>query len=107
MEFNEAFFKNDTDALLKMAADDIYWSIVGEREIRGISEFEKAINEMSGFKTRSMEIYSILTHGKLGAVNGKISGDDTSEYEFCDIYEFKSAGSGKIVKLKSFVLQTK
>ncbi|MBP0904246.1 nuclear transport factor 2 family protein [Mariniflexile gromovii] len=102
--FNIAFATADTDFLLNHVDEDIQWTIYGDKKIEGKAHFEKAVLEMKNYVADEMGIFTIITHGAEAAVNGSMKMKDKS-YAFCDIYQFKSAGSKIITKMYSYVIK--
>lgn len=107
-EFNQAFFIPDAEKILSFVAEDIVWEMVGQFVVHGKEEMRKELDKMVAdgnpdFKEVIVE--NIITHGKSGAMNGRMIGEDF-EYVFADVYEFDKAGpNGKINKLTAFVIE--
>ncbi|MCO6360963.1 nuclear transport factor 2 family protein [Roseivirga pacifica] len=105
-DFNIAFGTADTDFLVQHVADDIVWTIHGDKVIEGKEAFKKAVEEMKDYVAEEIEIASIVTHGKAAASNGEMLMKDGSRYAYCDMYEFVSPGKHIIRTLKSYVIKT-
>ena len=103
-EFNIAFATGDLDFLLKHIDENIQWTIYGDKKIKGKEHFEKAILEMKEYVADALTISTIITHGAEAAVNGSIKIKDKM-YAFCDVYQFKSAGSKIITEMYSYVIE--
>ena len=103
-EFNIAFARGHIDFLLKHVDETIQWNIYGDKQIEGKDRFEKAIMEMKDYIVDKMDVFTIITHGAEAAVNGQIK-TNGKIHAFCDIYQFKSAGSKIITKLHSYVIK--
>ncbi len=102
--FNEAFLNGNFSSLLDMVEEDIIWDMVGDKIVTGKMSFERMTKTLKDSPLASMELYNIITHGKTAAANGLFIDSEGNRFEFCDVYEFKSAGSKKIQKIKSYVL---
>jgi hypothetical protein len=104
-KINEAFAAGDPSMIDEYVAENVALTIIGDSTWKGKQELKEMIPQMSGSETDEWEIFSIITHGKEGAVNGMIK---TAEavYEFCDVYEFVSAGKNIVKSIKSFVIKT-
>ena len=81
----------DIAMLLDSVTDDIYWEIVGERSIHGKDGLTKALGRVE------LTIEHVLTHGRVGAVNGTAIFSNSNARSFCDVYEFNGA-KGTLVK---------
>lgn len=58
---------------------------------------------MAGYKIAKLTIFTILTHGKAGAVHGDMLMTDGKIYAFSDVYDFSSAKGNKVQKLYSYI----
>ncbi len=106
-DFNIAFAQGDTDHLMDSVADDIYWDIVGDKIIQGKPGFEAALQQMKEEKLKGMHIEKVVTHGKTGAVDGRLIRQNGKEYAFCDVYEFQSAKGNRLAVIKSYIIELK
>jgi len=105
-DWNIAFAEGNLELLKNSVSEDIEWNIYGDQKIVGKEAFAKAIHEMANYKADAMTIHHIITHGKEAAVNGEMVMQDSGKtYAFCDVYEFRSAGSTEIRRMHSYVLQ--
>ncbi len=108
-EITIAFAKRNIDSLSDYISESFTWEIVGENKINGREDFYNQLCKMN--KDRQViqiEIKSIITHGREGAVNGSLILDNSKEISFCDIYQFTSAGkNSKIKVLTSYIIEMK
>lgn len=108
-KLNEAFAINDTAFLMQNAADDICWTIVGDRTLQGKEEFSRALKEMKSEHPNELKIDNIITHGKTAAVNGIIKTHNQTgnarTYAFCDVYRFSAFKNPKIKEITSYVIE--
>lgn len=107
-DFNKAFSKNDTDFILKSLSDDVVWTMVGDKTMKGKEEVRIALKEMDGVEALEMQIDHVVTNGSTAAVDGymeirKPSGE-ISSFGFCDIYEFSKNDNSLINIMTSYVL---
>ena len=87
----------DIAMLLDSVTDDIYWEIVGERSIHGKDGLTKALGRVEPDQLAKLTIEHVLTHGRVGAVNGTAIFSNSNARSFCDVYEFNGA-KGTLVK---------
>ncbi|WP_461177992.1 nuclear transport factor 2 family protein [Virgibacillus ainsalahensis] len=105
-EFNIAFVKNDTDFIINHIADDINWNMIGDKMIHGNKQFNDMMKQMEDRKINEIHIKNIITHGKTAAVNGSLDVEGMGNYDFCDIYNFSSAGkNSKIKEITSYIIK--
>jgi hypothetical protein len=105
-DFNIAFAKNDRDFLLANITDNMRWTMVGDKVVEGKEQFTAALEQMAQRTASELTLANILTHGKVGAVDGTLTLKDGSRYGFCDVYQFSSnAKDAKIKALTSYVIQ--
>tara|TARA_R110002096_G_scaffold134785_4_gene286073 strand:+ start:420 stop:809 length:390 start_codon:yes stop_codon:yes gene_type:complete len=103
-QFNIAFAESNTSFLLESVVDDITWNILGDRLINGKTEFSAELDRMKSEAPTELIIEKIITHGKLGAVNGIMKMPNEKSYAFSDIYEFSTAKGSKIATITSYVI---
>lgn len=103
-DFNIAFADGNIDFIDEKASDDIVWIQVGEREIAGKQNVIDALKTMQTNHIRMLEIDTVSSHGKAGALNGTITLHNGSRFAFCDVYEFANTRGTHIKKLTSYVI---
>lgn len=107
-DFNIAFAESDTRRLLGMVSDDISWTMVGAKTIKGKATVEKELQTLLETKAASLIIDSILSHGNRCAASGTLEYGDGSSVAFCDMYVFTSHGTNaRIKELTSYAVETK
>ncbi|GGF34353.1 hypothetical protein GCM10011339_23290 [Echinicola rosea] len=104
-KFNEAFAASDVNYIAAHVTDDIEWTIVGDKTLRGKAAFIEALEKMAVDTAGKAEIAQIITHGKEAAVRGAIimPAEKTRKFAFCDTYVFSGFKNPKISKMVSFV----
>jgi hypothetical protein len=85
-------------------AEDVKWTLVGDRPIEGKANFEAELLSMSDNKAVDLYIFQIIAHGKEAAVHGEMKLKDGKSFGFADFYEFTSAGSEKVKSIISYVI---
>ena len=105
-KFAIGFATGDVPFVLSSVVEDIRWTKVGQRVIQGKIELAEALAEMSGNPLEELTIDHVVTHGKAGAVNGRMRSANGVTYAFCHMYEFGSAKGASIRAITSYVLET-
>lgn len=98
-----ALIKCDWDTINNHLVDEVIWEIVGGQLMPGKEEIHKFLQRNSIGQIEEVTIDYILTHGKFGAVGGKIV-LTTDIIHFADFFDFSSTSSKKISKIKTFVI---
>ena len=100
-----AFAKGDSRFILDSVTDDIRWEIVGDRLIDGKEHLSEALQKMKNNNAVELTIHHVATHGKAGAVDGKIKRKDGSLHAFCDVYDFQGAKAILIRAITSYLIE--
>ena len=103
-QFNIAFARGEVDFILDHVSDDIVWKMLGSREIKGKAAFEKAIREMASYRTVSLTIQHLITHGKEAAASGVMEMEGEKHYAFCDVYVFTGTSKNMVNQMTSYVV---
>lgn len=90
--------------VMEFMAEEVVWTLVGDKPIHGKENFASALREMSDIKASKLTILQILTHGKEAAVHGEMLMEDGKTYAFADFYTFASAGAKKVKSIVSYVI---
>ncbi|WP_239775916.1 DNA-binding protein [Mammaliicoccus sp. K-M42] len=94
----------DEHYLNEWLADDFIWIVPGEFELNGKAAFIEEINEHLQ-KVSSLEIASMLTHGKEASTHGTIINQTGETIHFAEIYEFENhKKDSKIKKITSYII---
>lgn len=103
---NEAFRKNDVEALLALCTEDFTWTMVGSPPAVGKAAVRewmaKAPPEMPQFT-----IDTVIADGDYVTCIGDMTMPEKGEkvpYAYCDVWRLQG---GKIAELKAFVIKTK
>lgn len=102
--FTIAMAQQDEAFLLASVTDDVTWRIVGQPAITGKAAFSKALGDQPGSVSK-IRITHVLTHGKVGAVNGTCTHEDGTMDDFCVVYEFGNAKATTIRTIKAYVVE--
>jgi len=105
-DFNIALAKGNVGEVLGWVSDDIAWNLVGNQQVTGKEDFEKALRG-SNTKVARLTIENIITHGKSAAVDGELELTNGFRISFCDVYGFTSAGrAAKIRSITAYVVSS-
>jgi hypothetical protein len=85
---------------------DIRWNTLGGLLVQGREEFVQAFTHRYEL-SEEMTILHVMTHGKAGAVDGRVKLNDGRAYAFCDVYEFTNARGECIKEITSYVIEIK
>jgi hypothetical protein len=99
-----ALMKADVPALSRTVLDDVVWHLGTEEVIAGKSAFLEAVRGRKHNSNASLKIFHVVTHGKVGAVNGKLRLKSKIEINFCHVFEFSSAAARTIKCIYSYGL---
>jgi hypothetical protein len=105
-EITIALAKGDLQSVLNRVTDDIRWSVVGDRVIEGGDRFAEALQEKKNDKALELNIDHVATHGKTGAVDGRIRFKNKT-LAFCHVCGFSNAKGDAIKEITSYVIEIK
>jgi len=104
-ELTIALAKGDLKFALNSVTDDIRWNIVGDKAIQGKDRFAEALEAKKNDKAVELNIHHIATHGKTGAVDGRIKFKNKKSNAFCHVYEFSNAKGIAIKEITSYEIE--
>lgn len=104
-DFSLAFARGDPGFILSRVSDDIIWTRVGDRELRGRDELTSELDKIPLDRVKEIEISHVISHGKAGAVDGRITLMDGGLLFCCGIFEFSSAKGDRISHITSYVIK--
>jgi len=106
-QVNGAFAGNNLEGFLVHCADDVAWTIVGEKTATGKESIRQWMSGMIGGDAPVFNVATMIADGDLVMAHGAMTMTDenrkTVPYSYCDIYRFRG---DKIVELTSFVVKT-
>lgn len=100
--FNRAFAEVDLDFVLDHVSDEIVWTMVGSKEIRGKAAMRSEIESMMAAKASSMVLHRVITHGREAAANGEFHYPGGETVAFCDVYEFTKTTGNTLTRITSY-----
>ena len=103
---NAAFAEGSNEGFLSFCADDVQWTIVGDRTVKGKKEIRQWMASMD-MGPPNFTVDNVIAEGDFATAYGDMAMKDKdgkeASYAYCDIYRFRG---GKIVELRSFVVKT-
>ena len=104
---NAAFSENKIEDFLSFCAEDVVWTMVGDKTVEGRDAIRKWMDSMKPMEPPKFTVNAIIGEGDFGMAYGDMTmkGKDGKEapYSYCDVYRFQN---GKIIELKSYVIST-
>src|SRR5262245_42351676 len=89
---NEAFAKNSVEGVLACCADDVEWTMVGEKAVKGKDAIRSWMSSM-GAEPPKFTVSNVIAEGDIVMAHGDMTMDDKGQkavpYSFCDIYRFR------------------
>jgi len=102
---NAAFAQGNVEGFLSQCADDVEWTMVGEKPIKGKEAIRKWMASM-GPEVPKFTVNNILADGDFATCYGDMTMRDKDgkviPYSYCDIYRFRN---GKVAELRAFVMK--
>jgi ketosteroid isomerase-like protein len=104
---NAAFAEGGVEGFLSFCADDVEWTIVGDKTVKGKDAIRQWMASMGGMEPPKFTVNNVIAEGDFVTASGDMTMKDkdgkVAPYAYCDIYRFRD---GKIVELRSFVVKT-
>lgn len=103
---NASFAEGAMEGFLSHCADDVVWTIIGEKTVKGTNAIREWMASMD-MEPPKFTVNNIVAEGDFATAYGDMTMKEkdgkTVPYSYCDIYHFRD---GKIVELNSFVIKT-
>lgn len=106
IDFTVAILKQQNEIIKEYADESIIWyKLKDNKKIEGQCSLITTLQDENKNIIDCLEIYQVITHGKLASINGVISLENGTKIDFCDVYMFSNTGrSGKVKEIKSYRL---
>jgi uncharacterized protein len=105
-KIDAAFAKGDSEAFLSFCADDVEWTMVGEKPFKGKDAIRQWLASMK-MEPPKFTVTNMIAEGDFVVSHGHMTMKDKDgkpgSHAYCDIYRFRNA---KIATLTSFVIKT-
>lgn len=102
---NAAFAENNMEGFLSFCADEIEWTMVGEKSVKGKRAIRRWLESMD-MEPPKFTVDAVIAEGDFVAAHGsmimKEKDGKASPYAYCDIYRFRNA---RIIQLLSFIIK--
>ena len=103
---NDAFAANNPEEFLKHCAENVKWTIVGEKTVDGIQGVRDFMKSMEGHEAPTFTVDRLIANGDdvvcYGDMTMKNEQGETAPYSYCDAYRFEG---DKIAELRSYVIK--
>jgi ketosteroid isomerase-like protein len=104
---NAAFAKGSTEGFLSFCAEDVEWTMVGDKTVKGKDAIRQWMASMGNMEPPKFTVANVIAEGDFvmacGDLTMKNKDGKAVPYSYCDIYRFRD---GKIVELRAFVINT-
>jgi uncharacterized protein len=103
---NAAFAANNVEGFLAFCADDVTWTMVGDRTVKGKDEIRKWMASVGGYEAPQFTVDNVIAEGDVVIAHGDMTMKEDGKvvpYSYCDLYRFRG---DKIADLRAFVIKT-
>jgi uncharacterized protein len=105
-KINAAFTGGSTEGFLSFCAEDVTWTMVGDKTVKGKDAIRKWMGSMN-IEPPKFTVNKVIADGDFGMAYGDMTMKEkdgkTAPYSYCDVYRFQG---GKVIELTSFVIKT-
>jgi hypothetical protein len=98
-----ALATGDLEFILDHIDDDVDWRIAGRERLRGKTALANRLRDVP--EPAALTVHHVMTHGKVGSVNGTMIFPGGRTREFCDVYEFTNARGNAIRTITSYIIE--
>jgi uncharacterized protein len=100
-----AFAEGNIAGFLSFCAEDVEWTIIGEKAVKGKDAIRTWLESMDS-EPPKFTVRNVIAEGDFAAAHGDMTMKDKDgkaiPYAYCDIYRFRG---DKIVEMTSFVVK--
>jgi uncharacterized protein (TIGR02246 family) len=104
---NDAFKQNNVEGFLSHCTDDVSWTMVGEKSVKGKDAIRQWMGSMMPAEPPQFTVANVIAEGDFVTAFGDMTMKEKDEtptpYSYCDIYRFRG---DKIAELRSYVIKT-
>lgn len=104
-DFCLGFAHRDADFVMNRVSDDFVLTLVGDRELRGRQALAGELEFLPLNQVSEVEILHVLSHGKSGAVDGKVTLTNGGQLAFSGIVDFSSIKGDRISRITLYVIR--
>src|SRR5688572_15817202 len=102
---NASFAEGGVESFLSFCADDVVWTIIGDRTVKGKGDIRERMASMD-IEPPKVTVENIIGDGDFATCYGNTTMNDkdgkAAPYAYCDIYRFRNI---KIAELNSVVIK--
>ena len=106
-QVNAAFAQNNPEGFLSFCADDVEFTMIGDKTVKGKDAVRKWMASMESAEPPKITVDRVIAEGDFATAHGNMTMKDkdgkTVPYAYCDIYRFRG---DQIVELRAFVVKT-
>lgn len=108
-KINTTFAEGDTEGFLSFCTDDVQWTMVGDRTVKGKEAIRQWMSAAAGGEQEppNFTVNRIIAEDDFVTAYGDMTmkGKDGNEvpYSYCDVYRFQG---DKVSELNSYVIKT-
>lgn len=107
-QINDSFTQNDVEGFLDHCADNVVWTMAGEKTVNGKDNIREWMSSMEGHEAPAFTADILVAEGDSVICSGDMRMKDSdgveAGYKYCDIYKFSG---DKVTDLTSFVVKEK
>ncbi len=96
----------DSAKLVELLSEDVELHVVGKPPIRGRESVIAAGRQNILAPLRELTILHVSQHGRIGAVNGRVSTRKGNTIDFCDVCEFTNAKGTSVSAITSYAIES-
>jgi ketosteroid isomerase-like protein len=104
---NASFTEGNMEGFLAFCAEDLQWTMVGEKSVNGKAAVREWMKSMGDMEPPKFTVDDLIAEGDIVVATGDMTMKDKDgnpgSYGYCDVYRFSD---GKISELRSFVVKT-
>jgi len=103
---NAAFAENNVEGFLSFCADEVKFTMIGNKSVKGKDAIRQWMNSMD-MEPPKITAGEVIAEGDFVAARGEMTLKEDGQnvpysYSYCDIYRFRN---GKIAELNAFVIK--
>ena len=103
---NASFAEGNTEGFLSLCAEDVKWTMVGEKSVQGKASIREWMSSMGDTEPPKFTVDNLVAEGEFVVANGEMTMKDKDgnigSYSYCDFYRITE---GKISELTSYVVK--
>jgi ketosteroid isomerase-like protein len=103
---NAAFAENSVEGFLSFCADDVEWTMVGDRTVKGKDAIRSWMGSIPSSEPPKFTVQNMIAEGDYVIAYGDMTMKEegkTTPYSYCDVYRLRA---NTITELRSFVVKT-